>query len=235
VWEFNTSNSSLSHRAALADLSTDYGSSTLDESGALLVTDSSDAFLMCGAGASDTGLYVMKDTASQGWFVTPELNSDTIQSIYEKVTHKATTLGAGETINTLYRTRKRATIYGTANWISTTEFVTTDDWSGVVVGDLVRVNTGYATGEWATVTIIATSATTYTITLDRAIGLNASTSKVYSDNFKLITGGEMTSDDGEWKRIGVDEANPWIQYMVIFKGAIEYRSFDSKDNAKTTR
>jgi len=45
----------------------------------------------------------------------------------------------------------------------------------------------------------------------------------------------MTSDDGEWKRIGVDEANPWIQYMVIFKGAIEYRSFDSKDNAKTTR
>jgi len=142
---------------------------------------------MCGAGASDTGLYVMKDTASQGWFVTPELNSDTIQSIYEKVTHKATTLGAGETINTLYRTRKRATIYGTANWISTTEFVTTDDWSGVVVGDLVRVNTGYATGEWATVTIIATSATTYTITLDRAIGLNASTSKVYSDNFKLIT------------------------------------------------
>jgi hypothetical protein len=234
VWEFNTSNSSLSHRAAFADAANDYGTSILDESGALLVTDSADAFLMCGAGATDTGLYVMKDTPSQGWFVTPELNSDTIQSAYNKITHKATTLGAGETINTLYRTRKRETIRGTANWISATEFVTTDDWSGVVVGDLVRVNTGYGTGDWGSITAITTSATTYTVTLNRSIGLAAATSKVYSDNFKLIDA-EMTTTDGEFKTVGVGDVNPWVQFMVILKGEIEYRSFDSKDNAKTTR
>jgi len=234
VWEFNTSNSSLSHRAALADTANDYGASILDESGALLVTDNADAFLMCGAGATDTGLYVMKDTPSQGWFVTPELNSDTIQSAYNKITHKATTLGVGETINTLYRTRKRETIRGTANWVSATEFVTTDDWSGVVVGDLVRVNTGYGTGDWGSITAITTSATTYTVTLNRSIGLADATSKVYSDNFKLISA-EMTTAGGEFKTVGVGDVNPWVQFMVILKGEIEYRSFDSKDNAKTTR
>ena len=234
VWEFNTSNNSLSHRAALADTANDYGTAILHESGALLVTDSADAFLICGAGATDTGLYVMKDTPSQGWFVTPELNSDTIQSAYNKINHKATTLGAGETINTLYRTRKRETVRGTANWLSATEFVTTDNWSGVVIGDLVRVNTGYATGDWGSITAIIPSAATFRVTLNRSIGLAAATSLVYSDNFKLIDA-EMTTADGEFKTVGVGDVNAWVQFMVILKGKIEYRSFDSKDNAKTTR
>jgi len=234
IWEFNISTSSLSHRSGFTDSNTDYGAGVLNESGALLVLANSDAFLLSGGGITDTGLYVMKDTPSQGWFVTPELNSDTIQSAYNKITHKATTLGAGETINTLYRTRKRATVYGEALWTASDIFVTTDDWSLVEVGDLVRVNTGYAVGEWAMISAISSSPTTYTITLNRAIGLISQTSQLYSDNFKLIDA-EMTTEDGEFKTVGVGDVNPWVQFMVILKGEIEYRSFDSKDNAKTTR
>jgi hypothetical protein len=122
-------------------------------------------------------------------------------------------------------------VYGTANWTSTTTFVTTEDWSNVAVGDLIRVSHGYASGDYANVTAIESSSTTYTVTVDRAIGANTETSYVYSDNFQKEPT-TYTSVDGEYKKMGGYGTNPWIQFMVILKGNVTYNQFICEGNSK---
>lgn len=234
VWEYNHKTGVLNHRFAFAEESTDYGNSAVRKPGALMILDNQYTFLMAGATCeTDIGVFMTQAQNNLSYFVTPEIMSGTVQDAYEAVYHKAKTLAAGEYISTLYRTSKRDTIYGTANWITNDTFTTTDDWSGVAVGDLVRVSHGYATGDYAFVESIESSSTpVYEITVSRSIGTAGQTSHVYSDNFKLISD-IYTSDDGEYKKVGVGETSPWIQYMVIMYGQIEYRQFINKGNSKT--
>jgi hypothetical protein len=237
VWEFDHTTGVLSHRHAFADSSTDYGTAVLDRCGPLLIVDNEDTFLLAAANSfnsQEPGLYATTDNTNQAWFVTPEIGSGTIQDSYQRVIHMAKTLGATDSIHTLYRTRKRDTVRFTINWMTSTSFTTTNDLSTVVSGDLIRISHGYAAGEWATVSSIQASALTYTVTINRAVGTAAQTSYAYSDNFKLIEGSYATAD-GEYKSVGVGEVNPWIQYMVILKGPIEYRRFESIEGAKTQR
>lgn len=237
VWEFDHTTNQLTHRFAFAHATTDYGTSRQTFSYPILVVDNQYTFLMAGGHdlvdeTSSENLYMTDSSVvNQGWFVTPEITSQSVTDAYESVYHKAKTMADGEEIVMQYRTSKRDTVYGTANWISTTTFVTTSDWSNVAVGDLIRVSHGYASGDYANVTEINSSSTTYTITVDRAIGANTETSYVYSDNFKKDST-TYTSADGEFKRMGGYGTNPWIQFMVILKGDIEYRQFISKANSK---
>jgi hypothetical protein len=237
VWELDHSTGILNHRHALADSATDYGASSLDSSGPLLIADTQNTFLLVGvnsAPTNDTGVYATTSETNQGWFITPEIGSGTIQDSYQRVIHMAKTLGATDSINTLYRTRKRDTVRFTGNWLNSTTLTSTADLSSVQQGELIRISHGYASGEWAVIESIETSALTYTLTLNRAIGLAGQTSYVYSDNFQLIDN-PYTLADGEYKAVGVGEVNPWIQYMVILKGPIEYRRFESIEGAKTQR
>jgi hypothetical protein len=237
IWELNHATGVLSHRHAFADSATDYGAAVLDRSGPLLVVDNEYTFILAGANSSPTdapGLYATTNETNQAWFVTPEIGSGTIQDSYQRVIHMAKTLGATDSINTLYRTRKRDTVRFTGNWLNTTTLTSTADLSDVQAGELVRISHGYAAGEWAAIESIQASALTYTVTLNRAIGLAGQTSYVYSDNFKLIDS-PYTVADGEYKAVGVGAVNPWIQYMVVMKGPIEYRRFESIEGAKTQR
>lgn len=235
VWEFDHSTGVLSHRHGFAESATDYGTDELQRSGPILIVDISDTFLMAGIETgNDIGLYITTTGTNQSWFITPEIASGTIQDSFQRVVHKAKTLGANDTIHTLYRTTKRDTVYLTANWLDATRFTTTDTVTSVAVGDLVRISHGYAAGEWATVTAKDSSAATTTFTVNRAIGSAGQSSNAYSDNFKLIDA-TYTAADGEYKAVGVGAVNPWIQYMVVMKGAVEYRAFDSIEGAKTQR
>lgn len=237
VWEFSHTTGALTHRHAFADAATDYGAGVLDRSGPLLIVDNEDTFLLAAANSvagQEPGLYGTTNTTNQAWFVTPEIGSGTIQDSFQRVIHMAKTLGATDTIHTLYRTRKRDTVRFTANWLDTTRFTTTDTVTTIAEGDLIRISHGYAAGEWAVVTAKAASALTTTVTLNRAIGVASQTSYVYSDNFQLIDS-VYTLTDGEYKAVGVTQVNPWIQYMVILKGPIEYRRFESIEGAKTQR
>lgn len=235
VWEFNMKTGVLNHRFAFAHQTNDYGESRQEFAYPILVVDNQFTFLMAGGydPTNDRDNFYMTDPSKSkhGWFITPEITSGTVADAYESVYHKAKTMGAGEEIVTMYRTSKRDTVYGTANWTETNTFVTTDDWSNVTVGDLVRVSHGYAAGDYANVTAIEPSATTYTVTVDRAIGADTETSYVYCDNFKKDPE-TYTSEDGEWKRLGGYGTNPWIQFAVFLKGDIEYRQFICKGNSK---
>lgn len=234
IWEFNYKTQQLNHRFAFANSTNQYSSSKGHFAYPILVVDNEYTFIMAGGydpTGNDDNVYMTTDGTPQGYFVTGEIMSQTVTDVYSNVYQKAKTLASGEEIILQYRTSKRDTVYGTANWTSTTKFVTTDDWSTVAVGDLVRVSHGYAAGDYANVVSIETSSTTYTITVDRAIGANTETSYVFSDNFKKDPT-TYTSEDGEYKQYGDYGTNPWIQFMVIMKGNIEYRQFISKGNSK---
>jgi hypothetical protein len=234
VWEFNYKTGQLNHRFAFADQTNNYGSSVGGFAYPILIVDNQYTFLIAGGydgATSKDNVYMTTDAVNQGWFVTPEIMSQSVADAYESVYHKAKTMTSGEEIVLQYRTSKRDTAYGTANWTSTDTFVTTDDWSSVSVGDLVRVSHGYAAGDYANVTEINASTATCTVTVDREIGANTETSYVYSDNFQKDPT-TYTQDDGEWKRMGGYGTNPWIQFMVILNGDIEYRQFICKGNSK---
>jgi hypothetical protein len=233
VWELDHSTNSLTHKFALVDESTDNGASTLENSGALLITDNEYSFLLAGAGTETLGLYAVQNTYGTSYFVTPENLSMVETDSFLRTINKANIKGNG-VIYTLYRSTKRDTVYGTINWTSGTSFTTTDDWSDVAVGDLVRVSEGYAAGQWAMVSEIEASLATYTITVSRAIGAVGQTSYGYSDNFNQVAE-TYTATDGEHKRVGLDVQAAWIQVMVILEGDIEYRMFDLVDGAKSNR
>lgn len=233
IWEYNHKNGQLNHRFAFAHQTTDYGAAVTGFAYPLLIVDNPYTFLMAGAYDSvnsKDNIYMTTDATPQGWFVTPEITSREITENYEAAYHKAKTLAAGEAINLQYRTTSRDTVYGTINWTGTDTFTTTDDWSEVqgattkAGGELVRISHGYAAGDYANIVSISASANTYTVTLDREIGLAGQTSYAYSDNFKKDPS-TYTTEDGEWKRMGGYGTNPWIQFMVILKGNIEYRQF----------
>lgn len=237
IWEFNMKTGVLNHRFSFAHQSADYGDLVQDFAYPLLVVDNDYTFLIAG-GYDDTNsrdnVYMTTDETPQGWFVTPEITSGTIQDAYESVYHKAKTLSSGEEIVTQYRTTKRDTVKAEINWASDTTGVTTDDFSNAEVGDLVRVVSGRGAGDYANITNIDTSATTYTITVDKAIGSSGTSSRVYCDNFRKDSG-VYTSVDGEVKRVGGYGTNPWIQFAVFLKGDIEYRQFISEGKSKSEK
>jgi hypothetical protein len=235
VWEYNFKTGVLNHRHAFAHQSNDYGESKQEFAYPILVVDNKFTFLIAGgyddANSKDNVYMTEPGSVNQGWFVTPEITSQSVTDAYEAVYHKAKILASGEEIVMQYRTSKRDTVYGTANWTSTTTFTSLSDLSDIAVGDLIRVSHGYAAGDYCNVTAIEKSALTYTVTVDRGIGAVGEISYVYSDNFKKEPT-TYTSVDGEYKKMGGYGTNPWIQFMVILKGDIEYRSFTSKGNAK---
>lgn len=250
VWEFDHSTGQLVHRFPFSHTDNDFGTSSQVFAYPIFIVNNQYTFLMAGGHedifeTKSENVY-MTDPASsgQGYFITPEIESGTIEDTYEVVYHKAKTLALNEEVVTQYRITKRDTVYGTVNWLNDSSFTTTDDWSTVALGDLVRISHGYSAGEYANVTSIKASAATYTVEISRAVGSTAEVSYVYSDNFKQLgrdpdvpssydENATYTIENGEYKKVGVGETTPWIQYMVIMTGDIEYRQFISKGNAKT--
>lgn len=236
VWELDNTTGSLTHKFAAVDGATDIGADGLVRSGPLLIADNQYTFALAGLQVSDTsdmGMYGVKNTFGTSYFTTPEVLSAVETDSFLRVIHKAHIKDSG-VIYTLYRSTKRDTVRGTINWTGTNTFTTTDDWSEVAEGDLVRISHGYSAGNWAMVDEITASTNTYTVTLSRGIGINAETSYAYSDNFNLVEE-TYTAADGESKRVGLDVQAPWIQVMVILEGDIEYRMFDLVDTAKNNR
>jgi hypothetical protein len=242
IWEYNTETGSLNHRYSLTNGGKNYTTTAKGyhrqlEAGPILVIDNQYTRLLT-AGRVDsatTEIFVEDpDISPLGYFITPEITAQTVQEAWDKVVLKTDTLEAGESIEVKYRTRKRTGYpkYTEANWIGTNSFVSTSDCSMVEIGDEVEIIDGYGAGLIAHVTDITTSSTTYTFTLDTAIGLNSETSNVRFQNWTKI---DVTYDenDGEFKVVGITETNPWIQFKVVLNGAITVRQFISKGNSKT--
>lgn len=234
IWEYNKNTQTLNHRYALREASTEYGSFLSENAGPLVIVDNEYTFLIAGGEPDryDHGLFTESSATKFGYFITPEIQSDTVTDAYESIYHKAKTLASGESIITKYRTTKRDTVYFTGTYADVNVLNTTDDVSTIAVGDEIQITAGYGAGKLAHVESINVGATVTTITLDTSIGSAGQTVDAMSDNWTLAQD-TYTSDDGEYRRQGPFGTNPWIQFKVVLTGDIEYRQFINKGNSST--
>lgn len=234
IWEYNKETNTLNHRYALADSTSVYGEYEGRRSGPLLIVDNEHTFLMAGGESytGPSGVFVESASANQGFFVTSEIQSQSVADAFESLYLKAKTLGDGESIVLKYRTTKKDRQFCNGTFIDTLSFNTTDT-VNVEVGNEVTITRGTNAGKIAHIASITTSSSVTSITLDTALGTANETQRFEINNFKLA-GGTYTSEDGEYKRFGDFGTNPWIQYKVVMTGDVELRQLLRKTNNKSS-
>jgi hypothetical protein len=234
VWEYSTLSKTLNHRYALSDSDSQFGGRVGGKSSPILVTESADSIIVTGGEQQDgtNGLYAETSSTNIGTLITTEIESGTVQDAYEAVYVKAKTLSDGESINLRYRTIKKDNQFADVTLSGTNTVNTTDTLTGVEVGDEVTTITGTLAGTIASVIAVDTSSSVTVLTLDTVVGVIGTAIKIEVTNFKIHPD-TYTREDKEYKKFGVGEVNPWIQYKLQMKGDIEVRGFISKGNSKT--
>jgi hypothetical protein len=240
IWEYNADTGELNHRYSLTESTNEYGEQVQLRSSPLLIPDSQYTRILAGGEVYDgtsTGLGLWVEdmtTTPQGYFITPEITSQTIQDTYEKVILKAKTLQGSESIVVKYRTSKNPDFpqYNDITWLNSTQFTTTDaTGANIEVGNEIEIVAGHRAGHVAHVTAVS-GTITFTVTIDESIGTLNEVAKIRVQNWIKLSPEYLTAD-GEWKAIGVGKTSPWIQYKVLLSGDIEFRQFISKGNSKT--
>ena len=232
VWEFNIETGTLNHIAPLTNDSSQNGFHRHQSSGPILVTNNQyTRFLTTSRVQSDrTDIYAEDPTTTPfGYFVTSEIQSDSILDAWEQLAIQKDILNS-ETISVKYRTSKRASMpkYGLGTWTKTNTVVVSEDISSIIEdGDLVEVIDGYGAGKIAHVSSSTSSSTTTTITLDTAIGSIGEASTVRFRNFKTFS----LEDNANYDSGGTAETSTWVQFMVVLNGMVEVRQLLSKGNA----
>jgi hypothetical protein len=231
VWEYSSVTGVINHRYALSDTTTQYGGRILGSSSPILVTESEDSIIITGGEIQDgtNGLFVESTSQNIASFITAEIESQTGQDAFEAAYIKAKSLSSGESIELKYRTRKKDNQFADVALLNPTTVNTTDALD-VEVGDEVTVITGDYTGTIAHIIGVSGDATK-SLELNTVVGATNDEIKIEITNFKPHQE-TYTDADGELKKFGVGEVNPWIQYKVVMKGDIEIRQFLSNGNAK---
>jgi len=234
VWEFNTETLQLTHLAPLQADTDSQGFHRQQRSGPILVTRNQYTRFLTAGRTVSTQTDILADDPSTtpfGYIITKEINSQTIQDAWEKLAIKHNDLIDGESIAIKYRTNKVRGYpkYSEANWTSSTTFVVTNDASMVSAGDEVEVIDGYGAGKLAHITSIEASTSTYTVTVDTAIGQSAESNQVRFQNWKLATAEELT----DTHTIGTDKVSNWVQFKIAMTGWVEIRQIFNKGTAKT--
>lgn len=237
IWEFNTTTGQIHHRYAFSAADR-YGSKNIRYIAPLMIVDSPYTLLMAGAqvsgdsafssAAGNAGLY-MEQESGYGYFVTSEIESGSVQDAHEAVYLKLKTLTDGQSVELKVRTSERNNIYGNGTLASPTVLNTTDDLTGIQIGDEVMSIGGTLAGKVGHITDISEGTNTTSITLDRSFGTTGDTGQFEITNFHLTSGGE---EPGEIKKWGSFGTNPWIQFKVWLFGDIKIRQFMSKGNSK---
>ncbi len=237
VWEFNRITGQLHHRFSFAETDASKGSKETSSArvAPIMVIDNEYALMLTGGEIGDTTAGMFADTGSQyGYFKTVEIESATIQDAYERVYAKAKTMASGESISVKYRTTKKDQVTVTGTLLNTTTFNTTADLSSITADsegtyhwEIVDIYTGKS----AQVTGITNSGSTYSVTLDTAIGTAGDSIRGEFQNWTKING-DYDSTHGEVHSWGDFGVNPWIQFKVVLDGGIEMRQLLVKSNAK---
>ena len=234
IWEFDTKTGVLNHFASFTESTGDKGHVLLEKSGPLMITDNEYTFALAGAfpvGSTKGSMFANDNTSSGfGYFTTKEIESDSVTDIFKELYLKTKTLSDGESASIKHREVKSDLIFADVTFADTNVVNTTDSIT-VSKGDEVTFLYGSHGGRIAHITDITTSATVTSIVLDIDIGIAGDTGRIVVENWKLIDD-DYTSKDGEYKKIGVNQDSPWIQYKVVLDGDIELRQFLSHSTAK---
>lgn len=232
VWEYNRDLNTLNHRFAFCETATDYGEKEGSGSGPLLVIDNQYTLLLAGGKtvSHNSGVFAENSAMNLGYFVTSEIESDSVADAFESVYLKAKTLQNDQTIALKYRTTKQDRQLFDGTFADSTTLNTTDDII-VAVGDEVSIINGTNSSYIAHVIAVTQTVGTISMTLDSAIGTTGETVRAEANNWQLHPT-TYTPADGEYKRFGLSATAPWIQYKVVLNGNIEFRQLLSKSNNK---
>jgi hypothetical protein len=237
VWVLNMETFSLTHRYALTNATTDYGSQKTERSGPVLITNTPETRIMVGGEVStQKGVWMEGDETAQSYIVTTRHEAQSVTEAFESLIIKSDTLDSTGSILAKY---KDVTIpdfpykINDVTWLNATQFNTSDALTGVRVGDEVEILSGYRAGYLAHITAIE-GTTTKSVTVDESIGLLNELSDVQIDRYKKIT--DVTdATDGEYKKHGAGETSTSRQHKVVINGKATIREITSKGNAKNER
>lgn len=243
IWVFNLKTYSLNHVSSLNN-EVVYGQVT-----PLEYVNSENGRLYAGLLSSDTTHTgrtmwcedLTLDAENEGYFVTSEIESDTVTDLYNEVVTKFK-LDDSDEIKVKYRTTSVVDypVKVSGTWSETNVFNTTEDLSVVKARfdlgerDELEVITKVGDRIVGQITSIEKSASTYQVTIDSSCGIIDEDSKVQFDNWKLIPE-TLTSSDGNYRRLGIGEAGTYGHFKVVIKGKNGYpeiRQFIVKSNAK---
>ena len=240
IWEYNKLTGQLTHRFAFVNLDVNNGAleTARVTSGPISIIDNEYALLLAGAevGAETGGTSGMfADIGSQyGWFKTIEIESDSVADIYEAVYAKVKTMATGESVVVKYRILKLDSVFASGTLATPTTFNTTEDLSAITPNSDGLYDwelTDIHTGRVAQVVSVVQSASTYSVTVDQAIGTADTLVRAEFQNWTQ-SATSYQPEDGEVKQLGGFGTNPWIQFKVYLNGAIEMRQFMVKSNNK---
>lgn len=233
VWEFDTETQVLNHRYALKYSADQVGFHRLQNSAPILILDNQYTRILT-AGRLDsarTDVFVENpDQVPTGYFITSEIDSNTVQEAWERFNLKVEQLGDGDSIEIKYRTSKNHEYpaYASGTFLSANTFNTTDDLSMVAEGDEIELIDGDNAGLMAHVTAIDESESVYSITLDRDISTAGVTCYARFQNWKLAT----HTEEGQIVFTGLGETSTYVQFKVVMTGNVEVRGFMNKGNSK---
>jgi len=234
VWVLDLETYSLTHRYALNEDESTYGTHKVDRSGPVLITNTPETRIMVGGAVNATeGVWMESNEVNQGYFTTVRHESDSVDDTFEKVIVKADQLDATESITVKHKDISYSNLpleVQDITWLNATQFTTLATLTNVAIGDEVEICAGFAAGQVCNITAIEGSITK-TVTVDTSIGVLNSLSDVYFSSYKKIAN-IYTSDDGEVKTIGAGEVAPSRQYKVVMQGDVTLRGIISKSNVK---
>ena len=236
VWVLDLETYSLTHRYALNEDASTYGTHKVDRSGPVLITNTPETRIMVGGSINATeGVWMESNAVNQGYFTTVRHESDTEKDTFLKVIVKADQLDATESITIKHKDISYSNLpleVQDVTWLNVNQFNTLATLTNVAIGDEVEICAGFAAGEVCHITAIEGSITK-TVTVDASFGVLNSLSDVYISSYKKIAN-VYTSDDGEVKTIGAGEVSPSRQYKVVMQGEVTLREIISKSNVKHT-
>lgn len=238
LWVLNFKTLSLTHLGSQDNEST-FGNSTP----LLLINDPNTRILMAGslrrAGSEyPEGIWIedLETTSTNtGYIVTKEFESNSVADTFNRIYIKAL-LGQDDEIMVKYRMKNDVLmpviVGGTGAteevvWLDEYTFNTTEDLSYIQTRfeadefDEVEITLGQGAGEVAHITNVTSSATVYTVTIDRPLGLAGETSEVVIDNWKLVPE-TMTEENNEYISFGIGEVGTWGQFKIVLSGKAGY-------------
>lgn len=234
VWEYSTETGTLNHRYALKYSENQVGAHRLQNSAPLLVLDNQYTRILTAGRITDTRTDIFVENPDQvptSYFITPEIDSDTVQDALEHLVIKLNNLNEGESIEIKYRTSKTKgyPLYTQGTFLDARTINTKDNLSTVAVGDEIELIDGNYAGKMAHVVAINASESVYSIVLDRDIATAGEVCYARFQNWKLVT----FENNTDWLKLGTNNTSTWAQFKIVMTGDIEIRGLISKGTAKT--
>lgn len=242
VWVFNVDSKSLTHLCSQSN------EEVFNRTSPILILDNSAGRIFVGGDTITDGVSLWKEdlaagSSQYGYFVTTELESNSVQDVFDEVIIKAL-LGDDDKIVVKYRTENDPDLpinATSAIWVDGTRFNTTTDLSDIKTRfdaghrDEIEIYAGHNAGRLAHITNIEFSGSTYQVTVDESLGAATETSRIRFDNWKKVPT-EMVKANGEFLRVGIGATGTWAQFKVELRGKAglpEVREVIIKTNNKS--